>query len=225
METCLRVLILSDKQVGHENQSIISMLPKNYRFNFDFVFAQSHNNLPRQNNIIEIPINFSFIKPKQIYKPQKKLIGIVIGKDSTVFQMKTETLKKQLDFIKNHFCDYGTAITLSPGTIKKNEKLAESYELEYNVIFSKNRANLIPNFLSIYKYIFITIDSTSMISKAISYYDFFIEVLPIDEKKDNKFYKMAQTLENNGFIHIFDGRISKLNKKINFREYTKKVLF
>ena len=208
----------------HKIKSIALMLPKNYRFDFDYIFAQSHDNPPKKNNIIEIPANFSFIEPKQIYKPQKKSIGIIIGGDNSIFKMSIEKLKKQLDEIKKYFLDYEIAITTSPRTSKKIEELIESYEFEFSVIFSKNQINPIPDFLQNCEYVFITIDSTSMISEAISYGNSCVEVLPIDDKKDNKFYKMTKALETDGFLHIFDGKIADANKKIDFKSYAKKAI-
>jgi len=209
----------------HKIKSIVLMLPKNYRFDFNFIFAQTHDNPPNKNNIINIPANFSYIEPKQIYKPLKKSIGIVIGGDNTVFKMKIETLKKQLDFIKSHFFDYEIAVTSSPRTSKEIEELIESYCFDYSVIFSQKKVNPIPDFLQNCEYVFITIDSTSMISEAISYGNSYVEILPINNEKENKFYKMTETLEKNGFLHIFNGKIKAQNKKIDFTKYAKKVSF
>lgn len=206
-------------------KSIVLMLPKNYRFDFDYIFAQSHDNPPKQNNIIKIPANFSFIEPKQIYKPQKKSIGIIIGGDNALFKMSTKVLKNQLDCIKEQFKEYGIAITSSPRTNKQIEELIESYAFDYSLIFSQNRLNPIPDFLKNCEYVFITIDSTSMISEAISYGNSFVEVLPIDKSEDNKFFKMTKNLEANGFLHIFDGRISDANQKIDFANYAKKATY
>jgi len=207
----------------HNLKSVALMLPKGYKYDFDYIFAQTHDTPPKQKNIIEIPANFSFIEPKNIYKTDKKSIGIVIGGDNSVFKMKTEVLKKQLDCIKETLKEYDVAITTSPRTPKQIEDLIESYGFKYGVIFSKNRINPISDFLDKCEYVFITIDSTSMISEAISFGNSYIEVLPIDERKDNKFYKMTKTLEKNGFLHIFDGKIGNSNKKIDFSRYAKKV--
>jgi len=201
------------------------MLPKNYRFDFDFIFAQSHDNPPKQNNTIEIPANFSFMKPKGIFKSKNKSIGIIIGGDNSIFEMTAKVLKKQLDYIKNKFSGYDIAITTSPRTPKKIEELVESYGFEYSVIFSKNKINPIADFLNRCEYVFITIDSTSMISEAISFGNSFIEILPINEKKDNKFFKMTKTLEEKDFVHIFNGKIKKQNKKTNFKQFLKGIQF
>jgi len=205
-------------------KSIVLMLPKNYRFNFDYIFAQSHDNPPKKNNIIEIPANFSFIGPQQIYKPQKKSIGIIIGGDNGIFKMDTQILKEQLCFIKKQFKEYEIAITSSPRTSRQIEELIESFAFDYSLIFSQNKLNPIPDFLQNCEYIFITIDSTSMISEAVSYGNSCVEVLPIDKNVDNKFYNMTQNLESDGFLHIFDGKIANANKKIDFKSYAKKVI-
>ena len=298
METCLKVLILSDKRAGHENQSIafakllhaefdilhvefknrffkllsyvfdfihvyvnylftcrdiknkydfivstgsstyyanktlsrknssksiVLMLPKGYRLDFDYIFAQSHDNPPKQKNIIDIPANFSLTLPKNIYKTDKKSIGIIIGGDNSLFKMNKETIKKLLDFISQKFDDYDIAITTSPRTPKEIEILIESYDFEYKVIFSKNRVNPIGDFLALCEYVFITIDSTSMISEAISFGNSYVEIVPLDEKTDNKFYKLAESLQGEGYLHMFDGKISDSNKKIDFCKYAEKV--
>ena len=51
----------------HNLKSIVLMLPKNYRYDFDYIFAQTHDNPKKQKNIIEIPANFSSIN--QIKNP------------------------------------------------------------------------------------------------------------------------------------------------------------
>ncbi len=40
-------------------KSVVMMLPRGYRYDFDIIFAQSHDNPPKQDNIIEILANFS----------------------------------------------------------------------------------------------------------------------------------------------------------------------
>ena len=53
-------------------KSIAMMLPRGYRYDFDIIFAQSHDNPPKQENIIEIPANFSYVEPKGLYQAKKK---------------------------------------------------------------------------------------------------------------------------------------------------------
>ncbi|SFZ98401.1 hypothetical protein MNB_SV-5-59 [hydrothermal vent metagenome] len=199
--------------------SVVMMLPKGYKFNFTTIFAQKHDNPPILSNIITLPANFSYIEPKNIYVAKKKSIGIVIGGDNSVFTFSKDKLRIQLNFIKKHYSDYEIALTTSPRTSLEIEDLITSYDFEYKVIFSKNPINPIPDFLEQCEFVFITADSTSMISEAISYGNSNIVVLPLQSKKENKFERFIKELENESYLYVFDGKIENKNRKIDFTSY------
>jgi len=205
-------------------KSVTMMLPQSYRYDFDLIFAQTHDHPPIQNNIIRILSNFSYVEPQGFFKPQKKSIGIIIGGNNAHFSMDKERMKTQLDFIFAHFNEYEIAVTTSPRTPKEIETLLQDYSFSYSVFFSQNTINPIADFLHHCEVVFITMDSTSMISEAISYGHANVEILPIGEVKNNKFFAMALSLQNEGFGHIFDGNLGNHNKKIDFHTYAQKVL-
>jgi len=204
-------------------KSIVMMLPKGYRFDFNTIFAQSHDNPPNQENIIEIPANFSYVEPKGLYQAEKKSIGIVIGGDNKLFTMSKEKLQVQLDIILEMYADYEIAITTSPRTSEEIELLISLYGFDYEVIYSNNAINPIPDFLEQCETVFITGDSTSMISEAVSYGEANIVVLPLESQGDNKFTRLISSMANEGYLHIFDGTIDNKNKKIDFSSYIQKV--
>lgn len=203
-----------------DTKSVTMMLPKGYRLDFDLIYTQRHDHAPKQHNIIELPANFSYVEPKGIYHPQKKKrIGIVIGGDNKVFRLSAKRLKTQLDTIVKHYQGYEIAVTTSPRTSTEVEALVEEYAFDYRVIFSQNPVNPIPDFLNLCESIFITGDSTSMISEAISYGKSNVVVLPLESKKDNKFAAFIKTLSEEGYLHSFDGTIVNKNKKIGFSAF------
>ena len=200
-------------------RSVAMMLPRGYRYDFDIIFAQSHDHPPKQENIIEIPANFSYVEPKGIYQAKKKSIGIVIGGDNKLFTMNKEKLQEQLDFIVEEYKDYEIAITTSPRTSDEVEQLIVSYGFDYEVLFSKNPINPIPDFLEECETVFITGDSTSMISEAVAYGKSNVVILPLESQEENKFTRFTDTLEQEGYLHIFDGTIKNRNNKIDFKKY------
>ncbi len=204
-------------------RSVAMMLPRGYRYGFDIIFAQSHDNPPKQKNIIEIPANFVYVEPQRLYKAQKKSIGIVIGGDNKLFTMSKEKLQAQLDTIVEAYKEYELAITTSPRTNKEIEELIMSYAFDYEVIFSKNPINPIPDFLEQCETVFITGDSTSMISEAVSYGHSNVVVLPLKSQGENKFTRFIDMLEKDGYLHIFNGSIEHKNKKIDFKTYLEEV--
>ena len=204
-------------------KSVAMMLPRGYRYDFDVIFAQTHDLPPEQSNIIKIPANFSYVEPKGIYKAKKRSIGIVIGGDNKVFTLSKERLKEQLDTLVEAYKEYEVAITTSPRTSDEIEDLVATYGFDYEVIFSKNPVNPIPDFLDQCESVFITSDSTSMISEAVSYGQANVVVLPLESKGENKFTRFISSLAHGGYLHIFDGTIDHKNKKIDFLTYIQKV--
>jgi uncharacterized protein len=206
-------------------KSVSMMLPRGFRYDFDVIFAQSHDNPPKQDNIIEIPANFSYIEPKGLYKAGKKSIGIVIGGDNKLCTMTKEKLQAQLDIIIKLFAGYEIAITTSPRTSEEIELLVSSYRFDYEVIYSKNALNPIADFLEQCETVFLTGDSTSMISETVSYGTSNVVILPLacKEKKKNKFSKFIHTLEEKEYLHVFDGTVKHKNKKLDFKSYPNQV--
>lgn len=197
-------------------KSVSMMLPRGYRYDIDVIFAQTHDTPPKAKNIIEIPANFSFVIPKGICRMSPPSIGIVIGGDNKVFHVSKELLKKQLETIFENFQGYHFAITTSPRTSSEIETLLDNYPFHYKVIYSQNPINPIPDFLDQCEYVFITQDSTSMISEAVSYGKGYIEVLPLKSEKENKFSRLVKSLENDGYVHLYDGNVGTANRKIDF---------
>ncbi len=204
-------------------KSISMMLPRGYRYNFDYIFAQSHDNPPKRENIIPIPANFAYIEPQHLCSLGKKSVGIVIGGDNSILHMSKELLKKQLDAIFDLYHSYEIAVTTSPRTAKEIEELLEGYDFAYKVIYSKEPLNPIPDFLDQCEVVCITMDSTSMISEAISYGNAAVIVLPLLAKRENKFSSLVTSLESEGYLHIFDGTIEQKNRKIDFKQYLKGI--
>ena len=199
-------------------KSIAIMLPKGYKLNFDYIIAQTHDTPPKRTNIIEIPINLSIPKVINDFNPNQKAISLIIGGDNSVFKMNIDEVKSVIDFIFQKFPNHIKAITTSRRTPKEIEKLIENYNFDYNVIYSQNKINPIGDFLAKSEYVFITSDSTSMISEAVSFGKSFVEIIKLSEKKPNsKFIKLINNLEDNKNLHIFNGNIKLRGKKIDLK--------
>lgn len=204
-------------------KSVTMMLPQGYRYDFDLIFAQTHDRPPKQSNIVTIPANFSYAEPKGFFAPERKSVGVIIGGNNALFTMDQQRLKTQLDALFQAFQGYEIAVTTSPRTPKEIENLLTNYPFSYTVVFSQNPINPIADFLAHCEVVFITIDSTSMISEAIGYGTSCVEVLPLNEAKNNKFFTMAKTLEQEGYLHLFDGTVARRNRKIDFKRYAQEI--
>jgi mitochondrial fission protein ELM1 len=205
-------------------KSVAMMLPKGFGYErFDYIFAQYHDNPPPKPNIITLPANFAYIQPQNIYNPTKKSIAIIIGGNNKHLSISKDRLHQQLLQIKQSFADYEIAITTSPRTSQEISDMIENMEFDYSVIYTKNPINPISDFVCKCEYLFITQDSTSMISEAISCGDACIEVLMIKES-DDKYTQMIKYLATQNYLHIYDNTLGNANCKIDFAKYASKVI-
>jgi mitochondrial fission protein ELM1 len=173
------------------------MLPKSYRYSdFDYIIAQKHDNPPVEENILTLPLNLSYTTPKHIIKSKEKSIGIILGGDNSTFTMDPENIKNVLNLIFKNYDGYLKYITTSRRTSKQIEDLLSEYEFDYKLIYSDTPTiNPIPDFIKLCSELFITIDSTSMLSEARANSDANISIIELRSKKhDTKFHNLAQTV-------------------------------
>ncbi len=198
-----------------EIKSIAIMLPKGFRLsNFDYIIASNHDKPKRAKNIIELPLNLSFNEPKgYIKRESKEAVGIIIGGDNTIFKMDKNQIKKSLDEIFQNYPNHLKYITTSRRTPKEIDLLLEEYEFDYEIIYSKNRKiNPVPDFIDVCSELFITIDSTSMLSEARANSDANIHIIELKSKKQNtKFHRLAD-------------EILKLKGKFDYMPYLNRVI-
>ena len=178
--------------------AIAIMLPRGFRLeDFDFILANEHDNPPNKQNIISLPINLSLSEPQgYLKKENQKALGIIIGGNNSIFSMNAKSIKKELDSIFEQYPKHLKYITTSRRTPKQIDKLLEKYKFDYEIIFSKNSVvNPISDFLEMCSELFITIDSTSMLSEARANSNANIHIIDLESnKKNTKFHKLAKNI-------------------------------
>lgn len=181
-------------------KSIAIMLPRGFRYSdFDTIIASSHDNPPQAPNIISMPLNLSMSEPKGfIEKTTQKALGIIIGGSNAIFTMDEKSIKESLDKIFKDHPHHLKYITTSRRTPPPIDVLLESYAFDYEIIYSKNSTiNPIADFLVTCDELFITIDSTSMLSEARANSDANINIIELKSNKINtKFHRLAETIKN-----------------------------
>jgi len=180
--------------------SIAIMLPRGFRYrDFDYIIASSHDNPPKAPNIISMPLNLSLSEPQGfIHKREQKSLGIIIGGNNSIFTMDEQTIQKNLDTIFKDYPNHLKYITTSRRTPKQIDTLLKNYHFDYEIIYSKNSTiNPIADFIATCDELFITIDSTSMLSEARAHSDANIHIIELNSnKKNTKFHHLADTIQN-----------------------------
>ena len=205
-------------------RSVAIMLPKSYRYDFDLIVAQQHDKPPTRANILALPVNLSCPEPRGIVQRinDKQCVSVIIGGSSQHVRMDTARIKKQLHQIYELFPDADILATTSRRTPGAVEALIEQGPFRYKVIASRESINPVPDFLEISDYVFVTEDSTSMISEAVSFGEAFVEVLPVNGGNARQKYKrFIEGLVANDCLHLFNGSLGNKRNKIKLADYLK----
>ena len=192
--------------------SIALMYPKGYRKDFSVIIAGAHDRPKPRANLKISPVSLSFSHPQGLYKPQRKAVGFIIGGPNSCFEMGDEILK-QIEGVRAQFADCEFALTTSPRTPRATESALAKLSWDYSVIYSREPVNPIGDFLAQCEWVFISEDSVSMISEAVSNGSASVAILSLKRKDaHNKFDDFISALVSTGHARRYDEALKKTAK-------------
>ena len=192
--------------------SIALMYPKGYRKDFSIIIAGAHDRPEPSANLKISSVSLSFSSPQGLYRPQRKSIGFIIGGSNSCFEMGDEILK-QIEDVRAQFADCEFALTTSPRTPQATESALEKLSWDYSVIYSRKPVNPIGDFLAQCEWVFISEDSVSMISEAVSNGSASVAILSLKRKDaQNKFDDFISALVSTGHARRYDEALKKTAK-------------
>ena len=192
--------------------SIALMYPKGYRKDFSVIVAGAHDRPKPRANLKISPVSLSFSRPQGLYRPQRKSIGFIIGGPNSCFEMGDEILK-QIEGTRAQFADCEFALTTSPRTPQPTESALEKLSWDYSVIYGREPVNPIGDFLVQCEWVFISEDSVSMISEAVSNGSASVAILSLKRKDaHNKFDDFISALVSTGHARRYDEALKKTAK-------------
>ncbi|MBR8465218.1 mitochondrial fission ELM1 family protein [Campylobacter sp. faydin G-140] len=206
-------------------KSVVMMLPKGYKNDFDITFVMPHDSYKFTQNNILLPTNANFWdeNSQSFYTPKSKAIGFIIGGENKGFEFNSSDVFDEIKEIMTKFNGYKFVVTTSPRTPIELEKRLMSLEFEFSVFYSQNQINPIKDFLNYCDLVFITSDSTSMISEAVCNGTAAVEVINNKGNKSLKYQKFIKNLQDGGYLHVYDGSVMQNSKKISLKEIFKGV--
>ena len=204
--------------------SIALMYPKGYRKDFSVIIAGAHDCPKPRANLKISPVSLSFSRPQGLYRPQRKSIGFIIGGPNSCFEMGDEILK-QIEGVRTQFADCEFALTTSPRTPRATESALEKLSWDYSVIYSREPVNPIGDFLAQCEWVFISEDSVSMISEAVSNGSANVAILSLKRKDaHNKFDDFISALVSTGHARRYsEGAKLKKTSKYDLKAFVREI--
>lgn len=163
----------------------VVLLPRGYQIgSFNCILAPAFDNPPSSPNIIEIPVNLvaadaafyetgieAFHKKRNGAVKSKDAVAVIVGGPNKCSSMTPEWMRSQLEGIFSVHKAAGREIwvTTSRRTPPDVEAVVDSFPFDYKLLYSKDRFNPIPAFVALASHLYVTAESTGMLSEACSF--------------------------------------------------------
>ena len=190
----------------------VVLYPRGYDLSsFDCILAPSFDNPAKRANVIEIPANLVandaafYEKGVAAFRERysgaaDNLVGVIVGGPNKCSTMSVEWMKARLDEIFAANAGAQLCVTTSRRTPAAVESLVDSYPWAYKLIYSKDHFNPIPAFVQLAKRLYVTAESTGMLSEACTFGT--AEVVALDNLKPgpHKFRRFVENLRRGGYV-------------------------
>ena len=199
----------------------VVLYPRGYDIaSFDCVLAPAFDRPKSAANVIEIPANLvandeafyekgveAFLKCSNVRMDEcLNAVAVIVGGPNKCSTMTPEWMKAQLDAIfnsntqtlQNPKTEFW--VTTSRRTPPEVEKVVDSYPWDYKLLYSKDHFNPIPAFVKLAKKLYVTAESTGMLSESCTFGT--AEVVALDNLKPgpHKFRRFVEDLRKGGYV-------------------------
>lgn len=193
----------------------VILYPRGYRISgFDCVMAPSFDEPAAAPNVVEIPMNlvandaafysdgvaaFRGRHPEEA-DAGRPAVAVIVGGPNKCSTMYAAWMKAELDRIFADASGCAKWVTTSRRTPPDVERLVDSYPWDYKLIYSRDRFNPIPAFVALAKRLYVTAESTGMLSEACTCGS--AEVYALDNLKPggHKFRRFLDNLKAGGYV-------------------------
>lgn len=191
-------------------KSAVVLYPRGYRTgDFGCVLAPGFDNPKPASNVIEIPVNLVaadddfYAAGVKAFRERhadsgRKAIAVIVGGPNKCSTMTPEWMKEQLNAIfAAAKCGAGPHpeiwVTTSRRTPPEVEKVIASFPFDYRLLYSQDHFNPIPAFVSLASHLYVTAESTGMLSEACSFGKAEVHVMDNLKPGRHKFRRFAET--------------------------------
>ena len=182
----------------------VVLYPRGYRIStFDCVLAPSFDRPPAAPNVIEIPANLvandaafytagtkAFLER---HTPQKGAVAVIVGGPNKCSTMTVDWMKAELTKVFAEHRNHEMWVTTSRRTPPDVEAVVDSFPFDYKLLYSKDHFNPIPAFVSLAKTLYVTAESTGMLSEACTFGSAEVRVLDNLTPGPHKFRRFAES--------------------------------
>ena len=190
----------------------VVLYPRGYRIaSFDCVLAPAFDRPAPAPNVITIPVNLvasdeAFYAAgteafRARYAPSgKPAVAVIVGGPNKCSTMSADWMKAQLERIFADTPDAEHWVTTSRRTPPDVEAVVDSFPFDYKLLYSKDHFNPIPAFVKLARTLYVTAESTGMISESCTFGTAEVRVLDNLKPGPHKFRRFVEDLAHGGYV-------------------------
>ena len=199
----------------------VVLYPRGYDIkSFDCVLAPAFDRPKSAVNVIEIPANLvandeafyekgveAFQKCSNVRMDEcSNAVAVIVGGPNKCSTMTPEWMKTQLDAIfnsNNQTVEHSNIqywVTTSRRTPPEVEAVVDSYPWDYKLLYSKDHFNPIPAFVKLAKKLYVTAESTGMLSESCTFGTAEVTALDNLNPGPHKFRRFVEDLRTGGYV-------------------------
>ena len=190
----------------------VVLYPRGYRIaTFDCVLAPAFDRPSPAPNVITIPVNLvasdeAFYATgteafRARYTPSEKpAVAVIVGGPNKCSTMSADWMKAQLERIFADTPDAEHWVTTSRRTPPEVEAVVDSFPFDYKLLYSKDHFNPIPAFVKLARTLYVTAESTGMISESCTFGTAEVRVLDNLNPGPHKFRRFVEDLAYGGYV-------------------------
>ena len=187
------------------------LYPRGYRISaFGCVMAPSFDRPAKADNVIEIPANLVaadaafYEKGLEAFagrhRQRKPAAAVIVGGPNRCSTMTPEWMRRQLERIFAENAGRELWVTTSRRTPPEVEAVIEEFPFDYRLIYSKDRFNPIPAFVKSAERLYVTAESTGMLSEVCTFGSSEVFALDNLNADGGKFRVFVDNLRREGYV-------------------------
>ena len=192
----------------------VVLYPRGYRIaSFDCVLAPAFDRPPPAPNVVTIPVNLVasdeafYAAGTEAFRARhtpsdKSAVAVIVGGPNKCSTMSADWMHAQLEqiFAAHTPADYEIWVTTSRRTPPEVEAVVDSFPFDYKLLYSKDHFNPIPAFVKLARTLYVTAESTGMISESCTFGTAEVHVLDNLKPGPHKFRRFVEDLVRGGYV-------------------------
>ena len=215
-------------------RSVAVLAPRGYRWDYDCLVIPDYDAAKPLPQVVTTPVNLSYLDERLVAKRvaefrerhpagDKPAWGVIIGGDSGGSKMDAGKMAAALDRIEAMRTGEELWVTTSRRTPAAVETDLRGRHVGFLHLYSEEAYNPIPAFVQLCDRLFVTGDSTAMLSECVTAGSAAVDVLLVANKTEAKQHRFVRRLAKRGAVTVFGENDGLAKAKVDLSEVATEV--